>query len=84
MDRYTLRATWLYYNSARERWFLAATDEEMLSAKLFILPTNSNPVEGYEAGQRMSRSGKPCLCPQYQGHCLCSIDVSRHGIPPVC
>ena len=85
MDKYILRAAWLYYNDERERWLLAVMDDEMLRAKLYMLPPDTDPAEGYETGrysERTANANEPC-CPQYKGRCLCSIDVSRHSIPPV-
>ena len=85
MDKYLLRAAWLYYSEAQNRWLPAATEEEMLQAKLYILPPDSDPAMGYATGRYKEHSAypdKPC-CPQYQGRCLCSIDVSRHSIPPI-
>jgi hypothetical protein len=85
MDRYAIRATWLYYNDIYERWLPAITDGEMTCAKLFILPPGTDPEKGYETGwykERVEYPEKPC-CPQHKGRCLPSIDVSRHGLPPV-
>ena len=78
MDKYLLRAAWLYYNETQKRWLLAATDEEMIAASLFVLPPDTDPAEGFEARRRTESLHEPC-CPLYQGRCLCSIEVSRHG-----
>ena len=85
MDKYTLRVAWLYYNAQRERWLPAATDDEMIAARLYIVPPDTDPAEGYETGrykERLTNPNEPC-CPQYKGCCLPSLDHSRHGIPPV-
>ena len=84
MDNYILRAAWLYYNDERERWLPAETNDELLFARLFILPSGTDPAEGYETGRYNERTANDTpSCPQYKGRCLCSIDVSRYGIPPL-
>ena len=55
MDKYTLRAAYLYYNETQNRWLLAATDDEMIAARLYIVPPDTDPAEGYETGRYTER-----------------------------
>jgi hypothetical protein len=81
MDQYVLRAAWLSYNPEKERWLPATMADDLPLPKLYILPPDTNPAEGYETG-RHPANGMVC-CPQYKGRCLPSLDVGLHGFPPM-